>query len=239
MIELNNLDGINATIENNNEKTVDRVVEIKVDKIIPNEHNFYDEEYDIENLVQSILQIGQREALLVTKDYTLLSGHRRLNALKRAGIDVARCIIVDNSKDDKIFIVESNRHRKNTAQEDRAEMEVIRDYYLDLEKRGEKPKGRIVELIAEATGSSVSTVKRRLKDKSKVNDEPVNEIELIEVKVKKKIDRIIKELEKNNVYKEAVIFLESASKVFNYQEEISNEQLTIYDILSEVIADEK
>lgn len=239
MINLDSINELNNKIENTNEETVGRIVEIDVDKIQVNKNNFYDESFEVKELAESMKEVGQLEALLITKDYVLLSGHRRLNALKYAKIPKAKCIFMDSDKNDLIALVEANRHRKKTHEEEKREMEIVRDYYMDLEKQGKKPKGRIVELIAEATGSSASTVKRRLNNK--VQKESIT-LEVskddIETSVKKKLSKMIKELKDNNCSKEAITFLKSAQEVFNYKYEIDKKQLTIFDVLNEVLADE-
>lgn len=239
MINLDSINELNNKIENTNEETVGRIVEVDINKIQVNKNNFYDESFEVEELAESMKEVGQLEALLITKDYVLLSGHRRLNALKHAGITKAKCIFMDSDKNDLIALVEANRHRKKTQEEEKREMEIVRDYYLDLEKQGKKPKGRIVELIADATGSSASTVKRRLNNTIQKEDKviEVNKDD-IEVSVKKKLSKLIKELKDNNCSKEAITFLKSAQEVFNYKYEIDKNQLTIFDVLNEVLADE-
>ncbi len=240
VIKIDSINELNSKIENTNENTVGRIVEVDVNKIKVNDNNFYDENFEINELAESMKEVGQLEALLITEDYILLSGHRRLNALKHAGINKAKCIFKDSSEKDLIALVEANRHRKKTREEEKREMEIVRDYYLDLEKQGKKPKGRIVELIAEATGSSVSTVKRRLNSKPQNDIQKNSEVDKdnFEIKVKNKICKLAQELRKNECSRDVIALLDSAAKVLDYEEEFEKNQINIFDILNEVLADE-
>lgn len=152
----------NKNIENQNERVVDRVVEVDISKIKKNDNNFYDENYEIDVLAESVKEVGLIEPLLVNRDYLLISGHRRLNACKLAGLDKVFVKFVADDMNVDLAIIEANRYRKKTPGEEYREILTLKAYYEQLEKEGKKPKGRIRTLIATSTGLSEATVQRRL-----------------------------------------------------------------------------
>lgn len=81
------------------EKTINRVVEISVNDIVPNPHQprRYFENSELQQLAESIKQDGILQPLTVRKTedgYELVSGERRLRASKLIGLAVVPCIII-------------------------------------------------------------------------------------------------------------------------------------------------
>jgi hypothetical protein len=83
----------------------------------------------IDTLAESIRKIGLREPLVLTADGWLVSGHRRLAALKRVGQVVAPCRVLLERRDSMttdaylVFLREHNRNRhKSVAEQVREEM---------------------------------------------------------------------------------------------------------------------
>ncbi len=188
---------LNKSIENQNERIVDKVVEVDINKIKVNPLNFYDENYDLDNLCESIKQFGLIEPLQITKDYILVSGHRRYNACKRIGMDKVVAKFINGENDIEMKIVEANRQRKKSKAEEEREVYVLKKYYDDLQKRGIRPKGRIRTLIAEATGMSVATVQRRLANDTNLK-KPKKEVSEFE-KFQKQITSIVNKIEKEKL----------------------------------------
>lgn len=85
---------------------------------------------DISTLKESIESLGLLQPLIVTKKYTLISGHRRLACLRELEIEQAECIVKDIEDDDAIvFIIESNRQRVKTARQQLNEAKYLFEYY--------------------------------------------------------------------------------------------------------------
>ncbi len=200
------LDSINTSISKANEKTIDRIVEIDTDKIKVNSNNFYDDEYELDKLVESIKEVGLIEPLIVTKDYVLLSGHRRLNAIKQAGIKNVKCVFREGSSDDIITLIEANRYRTKSEAEILKEIETLQSYYQEQEQLGHKPKGRLRDLIAKDLGISSATVQRKLSKVKKVVSSDTKEstkesVEFKEFKkLKNQLKKMIKLQEKGQVF---------------------------------------
>ncbi len=81
-------------------KTVNKVVELEIEKIIPNPHQprFHFDNDELVNLSESIRIDGLIQPLTVRKNgeiYELVSGERRLRAAKLAGLNVIPCIIME------------------------------------------------------------------------------------------------------------------------------------------------
>ena len=85
------------------EKLVNKVVEIGVDRIIPNPHQPRCDfaANDIDSLAHSISQNGILQPLTVKRcgeKYQLIAGERRLRAAKSCGLRAVPCIILDVSE---------------------------------------------------------------------------------------------------------------------------------------------
>ena len=77
---------------------------------------------DLQELARSIEERGVLEPLVITKDYYILSGHRRHAAAKIAGIELLPCRVVDINADDDPdeyvrMLREYNRQRDKTIAE--------------------------------------------------------------------------------------------------------------------------
>ncbi len=87
---------------------------------------------DIIALANSIAEIGVQEPLVVTADYFVVSGHRRLTAAKRAGLRHVPCRVLDFDRDDDPdqfmqLLREYNRQRVKTFDE------VLRENAIDAD----------------------------------------------------------------------------------------------------------
>ena len=62
---------------------------------------------DIDTLIESIKQLGLLQPLIITKKYTLISGHRRLACLRELKIKKAECIVKDIEDEEAIVFMKS------------------------------------------------------------------------------------------------------------------------------------
>ena len=72
-----------------------KVQEIEIDKIVPYWQNPRDNKKTIERLVTSIENYGFNVPLVVNKDMVLITGHARLKAAKRLGMNTVPCNVVN------------------------------------------------------------------------------------------------------------------------------------------------
>ena len=132
-----------------------------------------DEEMD--QLVWSILTQGLLTPLVVrplpTGKYEVISGHRRLHACKKAGIDTVPALITDMDRDAAaIALVDSNLHREHILPSEKAfayklKMDALsrQGQRTDLTSTPLVSKLRTNELVGEANGDSRETVRRYIR----------------------------------------------------------------------------
>ena len=151
-----------------------RAEHLAVDKLRPFEgHPFkvVDNE-EMDQLVWSILTQGLLTPLVVRPldngEYEVISGHRRLHACKKAGIETVPALITDMDRDAAaIALVDSNRQREHILPSEKAyayklKMEALKRQgkRTDLTSTQPVSKLRTNEIIGEASGESRETVRR-------------------------------------------------------------------------------
>jgi ParB-like chromosome segregation protein Spo0J len=167
-----NIEQIKNGIENVSLEVVNKVVTIELNKIIENEDNFYDTS-NVSDLVESIKTQGQLMPLIITEDKLLLSGHRRLKALRILGFDSVSCIILsDLTAWEKISVlIESNNQRIKSKEEINKEIIKRKDILIKLkESNPEKFKNiNINKQIALDLGVSESKIAKTIKKTKEQN----------------------------------------------------------------------
>jgi ParB family transcriptional regulator, chromosome partitioning protein len=125
--------------------------------------------WQIEELAQDMDQNGQTEAVEVTSDLTIISGHGRLEAAKLLGWKKIRCWIrddLDTSDAIELRLVEANLHRRQLSR-----LDMVRSYrhikQLAKNQRGRSPskdkiKGDLRDILAKRFGLSGRTLDRWL-----------------------------------------------------------------------------
>ena len=81
-------------------KVYDKLVYKPVSELVPYENNARNNEKAIEALVKAIPVMGFNVPIVVDKNNVIVKGHSRLEALKRLGIDLAPCIVIEGSEKD-------------------------------------------------------------------------------------------------------------------------------------------
>ena len=73
------------------------------------------EEGQVDDLIESIKEVGLLHPPVITKDGFIVSGHRRLTALKQMGRKYVECEIVDVSQQDEVlYLIHANFQRQKT-----------------------------------------------------------------------------------------------------------------------------
>lgn len=72
-----------------------KIQEIDINKVIPYWQNPRDNKKTVERLIVSIRDFGFNVPLVVNKDMVLITGHARLKAAKRLGLETVPCNVVD------------------------------------------------------------------------------------------------------------------------------------------------
>lgn len=137
------------------EKTINKVIEVEVERIIPNPHQprteFQAEE--ISKLADSISQNGILQPLTVRKKgdkFELIAGERRLRAAKTCGLRVVPCIVKDISeKNSAILALVENIQRQDLSFFDEAyAIEKLITYYGMTQEDAAMKLGRAQSTIA-------------------------------------------------------------------------------------------
>ena len=85
---------------------------------------------DIDTLTNSIKQVGLLEPLVINKKNEVISGNRRLEALRKLKEDKAEVVVRDISKEDEpLVIVSHNSQRIKTAREFLNEIKILYKHY--------------------------------------------------------------------------------------------------------------
>ena len=134
-----------------------QLVYLPVDKIFPHPDNPRKDLGDLTELADSIKSKGVLQNLTVVPrgndEYTSIIGHRRCAAAKIAGLKEVPCVIVNMSLQEQLatMLLENMQRSDLTPFEQAKAFQMMMDF------------GESVESIAEKTGFSNTTVRRRLK----------------------------------------------------------------------------
>ena len=130
---------------------------------------------EMDQLTWSILTQGLLTPLVVRPldngEYEVISGHRRLHACKKAGIETIPALITEMDRDAAaIALVDSNLHREKILPSEKAfayklKLEAMnrQGQRTDLTSTQDVSKFRTNELIGEANGDSRETVRRYIR----------------------------------------------------------------------------
>lgn len=116
-------------------KIYDKLVYKPVSELVPYENNARNNEKAIEALVKAIPVMGFNVPIVVDKNNVIVKGHSRLEALKRLGIDLAPCIVIEGAEKD---IAEErlldNRLSELSEWDDERTKYELREMSIDLTK---------------------------------------------------------------------------------------------------------
>ena len=158
----------------NNPKNTVQAAQLPIEKLRPFEgHPFkVTDDAEMEQLVWSILTQGLLTPitvrLLENNEYEVISGHRRLHACQKAGIETVPALIYTLDRDAAaIALVDSNLHREKILPSEKAfAYKMKRDA---MSRQGERTdltstqlvsKLRTNEMVGEVNGDSRETVRR-------------------------------------------------------------------------------
>ena len=148
------------SISQENKKIKGEIVYIPVEKLHPHEDNPRKDVGDVTELAESIKANGILQNLTVVPatghyygDYTVIIGHRRLAAAKLAGLTELPCVVVEMSPKEQVstMLTENMQRSDLTLYEQAQGFQMMIDF------------GDTVEEVAEKSGFSQTTVRKRLK----------------------------------------------------------------------------
>ena len=145
---------------------------LPIDKLKPFEgHPFYvKDDNDMEQLTESIRQQGVLNPIMVrpldTGEYEVISGHRRLHACKKAGIEMIPAFIYSMDRSEAVVaMVDSNLHREKLLPSEKAfaykmKMDAMKHQGTSSQLG---TKQRTDSLIAEQIGESRNQIQRYIR----------------------------------------------------------------------------
>ena len=125
---------------------------------------------EMQELISSIKEYGILEPVKVRKDdfsYEVISGHRRLHAAMKLGLQTLPAIVYEISRDEAaVMVVDSNLHREHILPSEKAFAYKLK--YEALKHQGKtssqnETKQRTDEEIASESGESRATVQRYIR----------------------------------------------------------------------------
>ena len=168
------------------------IVKMGVDKIKPHPINetIYDFNEEQHNeLLKSIELNGLLEPITIDQKYFVMSGHRRLNAIKELGWVDVDCRL-SNFTNPRLSIVEMNRYRKKSTKEILRESEILKEEYSKNNGQGTRNdlngNGKNWTILNVSDHLGVSTTKlKKLKSIQHYEPELLDEIDCGEISVGK------------------------------------------------------
>ena len=114
------------------------IVNIKTDKLIPYVNNPRHNEDAVEKVMASIQEFGFKVPLVIDKNNVVVTGHTRLKAAKRLGIDEVPCVVADDLSDAQIkaFRIADNKVSEYAEWDEEAlqvELEQLEELDFDLD----------------------------------------------------------------------------------------------------------
>ena len=158
-------------------KNTVQAMQLPIEKLRPFEgHPFHEkDDAEMEQLVYSIITQGLLTPISVhpieNNEYEVISGHRRLHACKKAGIETVPALIYALDRDEAtIAMVDSNLHREKILPSEKAfayklKMDAMsrQGQRTDLTSTQVVSKLRTNEMVGEANGDSRETVRRYIR----------------------------------------------------------------------------
>ena len=161
----------------NNPKNTVQAAQLPVNKLRPFDgHPFkVTDDAEMEQLTWSVLTQGQLTPITVrpleNNEYEVISGHRRLRACQKAGIETVPALIYALNRDEAtIALVDSNLHREKILPSEKAYAYKLK---MDaMSRQGQRtdltlgqlgPKFRTDELIAQESSDSARQIKRYIR----------------------------------------------------------------------------
>ena len=115
------------------------IVNIKTDKLIPYVNNPRHNEDAVEKVMASIQEFGFKVPLVIDKNNVVVTGHTRLKAAKRLGIDEVPCVVADDLSDAQIkaFRIADNKVSEYAEWDEellKLELEQLEEMDFDLDE---------------------------------------------------------------------------------------------------------
>ena len=153
----------------------DYIIQMKVSELKPHPINstiYNDNPETLKELIHSININGLLEPLVINRSNMVISGHRRLHALKEIGWEKCDCRLSE-FENETIALIQLNAYRVKTESEIVNEAEVLKAEYSKQIKKGRPLKGEVrdgknwsILNVSEKLGVSTTKLKKLLSIKN-------------------------------------------------------------------------
>ena len=115
------------------------IVYKKVDDLIPYDNNPRNNDEAVDYVAKSIEEFGFKVPCVVSGDGVLITGHTRLKACKKLGIDEVPCIVADDLTEDQIkaFRIADNKVSEYSTWDNTKLAEELSDIMMDMTQFGD------------------------------------------------------------------------------------------------------
>ena len=221
------------------------IVYKKVKDLIPYENNPRNNDEAVDYVAKSIEEFGFKVPCVVSSDGVLITGHTRLKACKKLGIDEVPCIVADDLTEDQIkaFRIADNKVSEYSTWDNTKLAEELSDIMMDMTQFGDdlfKDDDTMnVELPEEDNPYS--------QKKHVPQYEPTGDfVDIMDLIDDEKTNELIKEIKESNVSEDEKNFLIKAayrhlkfnySKIADYYSNASEEMQILMEKSALVIID--
>jgi site-specific DNA-methyltransferase (adenine-specific) len=147
----------------------DLIVRVEVSSLThhPLNDQVYVSHHNVDELVDSIKELGLLEMLVINHNNEVISGNRRLNAIKKLGwkeVDVKKVNVP--KEDEVLFLINYNKQRVKLPSEMLQEYNMLQDYYVSKRGKGYRSdllgglKGNSRDITAKELGISTKTISK-------------------------------------------------------------------------------
>lgn len=221
------------------------IVYKKVDDLIPYENNPRNNDEAVDYVANSIKEFGFKVPCIVSSDGVLITGHTRLKACKKLGIEEVPCIVADDLTEDQIkaFRIADNKVSEYSTWDNEKLAEELSDIMMDMGQFGD-------DLFKDDDTMNVDLPEEDnpySQKKHAPQYEPTGDfVDIMELIDDEKTNELIKEIKASNVSEDQKNFLIKAayrhlkfnySKIADYYSNASEEMQILMEKSALVIID--
>ena len=221
------------------------IVYKKVKDLIPYENNPRNNDEAVDYVAKSIEEFGFKVPCVVSSDGVLITGHTRLKACKKLGIDEVPCIVADDLTEDQIkaFRIADNKVSEYSTWDNTKLAEELSDIMMDMTQFGD-------DLFKDDDTMNVELPEEENPHSQKKHIpqyEPTGDfVDIMDLIDDEKTNELIKEIKESNVSEDQKNFLIKAayrhlkfnySKIADYYSNASEEMQILMEKSALVIID--
>lgn len=221
------------------------IVYKKVKDLIPYENNPRNNDEAVDYVAKSIEEFGFKVPCVVSSDGVLITGHTRIKACKKLGIDEVPCIVADDLTEDQIkaFRIADNKVSEYSTWDNTKLAEELSDIMMDMTQFGD-------DLFKDDDTMNVELPDKKNPYSQKKHIpqyEPTGDfVDIMDLIDDEKTNELIKEIKASNVTEDQKNFLIKAayrhlkfnySKIADYYSNASEEMQILMEKSALVIID--